>query len=43
MNATADFVKPRTYQNLEVGGFDQLEDDSIDEYKLESHKEKNGH
>jgi hypothetical protein len=38
----ADFVKPRTYQKLKVGGFDQLEDDPIDEYEIESDAEKEG-
>jgi hypothetical protein len=32
----ADFRKPRTYQKFKVGGFDQLEDEPIDEYEIES-------
>jgi hypothetical protein len=42
MNGTADFGKPRTYQKLKVGGFDQLEDDPIDEFEIESDLEKEG-
>jgi hypothetical protein len=41
-NRTADFAKPKTYQKLKVGGFDQLEDEPIDEYEVESDKEKEG-
>jgi hypothetical protein len=35
-SGTADFVKPRTYQKLKVGGFNQLEDEAIDEYEITS-------
>jgi hypothetical protein len=35
-----DFVKPRTYQKLKVGGFDQLEDDPIDKYEIASDEGK---
>jgi hypothetical protein len=41
-NRTADFGKPRTYPKLTVGGFDQLEDDPIDEFEIESDQEKEG-
>jgi hypothetical protein len=41
-NRTADFVKPRTYQKLKVGGFDQLEDESINDFEIESDQEKEG-
>ena len=41
-NGTADFGKPRTYQKLKVGGFDQLEDDPINEFEIESDQEKEG-
>jgi hypothetical protein len=35
----ADFVKPWTHLQLKVGGFDQLEDEPIDEYEIESDKD----
>jgi hypothetical protein len=38
----ADFVKTRTYQKLTVGGFDQLKDNLIDEYEIQSDAEKEG-
>jgi hypothetical protein len=41
-NGTADFGKPKTYQKLKVGGFDQLEDDPIDKYEIQSDEEKQG-
>jgi hypothetical protein len=39
-SGTADFQ--RNYQKLKVGGFEQLEDDPIDEYEIESDQEKEG-
>ena len=41
-SGTADFVKPKTYQKMKVGGYDQLEDEPIDNYEIESDKEKEG-
>jgi hypothetical protein len=38
----ADFGKPKTYQKLKIGGMDQLEDDPIDEYNIESDEEEEG-
>jgi hypothetical protein len=38
----ADFVKPWTHLQLKVGGFDQLEDEPIDEYEIESDKDMKG-
>jgi hypothetical protein len=42
MSGTADFGESKTNLKLKVGGFDQLEDDPIDEYDIESDKEKEG-
>ena len=41
-SGTADFRKPRAYQKMKVGGYDQLEDDPIDKYEIESDREKEG-
>jgi hypothetical protein len=34
-----DFGKPKNYQKLKVEGFDQLEEDPIDDYNIESDEE----
>jgi hypothetical protein len=39
---TAHFGKPKTYQKLKVGGFEQLEDDPIDDFEIESNQETEG-
>ena len=44
-NGTADFGKPKAYQKLKVGGFDQqeegeIEEDPIDEYEIENEDEE---
>jgi hypothetical protein len=38
----ADFGKPKNYQRLKVEGFDQLEDNPIDEYEVTSDERKEG-
>ena len=39
-SGTADFGEPRAYQKMKVGAFNQLKDDPIDEYEIESDEGK---
>jgi hypothetical protein len=38
----ADFGKPKTYEKLKRERLDQLDNDLIDEYNIESDKEQEG-